>query len=81
MSGVGSSDRRLLQVIRVLSGHLFSDTKRIESLLPRLDVSSAEGLASRPSSKWEVLRTLRLVKQPLPLMVAGVGAILMVEGP
>lgn len=69
------------QVIRVLSGHLFSDTKRIEKLLPQLDVLSGEGLASRPRGKWEVLKTLGLVKQPLPLMVAGVGTILMHEGP
>ena len=69
------------QVIRVLSGHLFSDTKRIEQLLPELDVLSGEGLSSRPRGKWEVLRTLGLVKQPLPLMVAGVGAIRMQEGP
>ena len=69
------------QVIRVLSGHLFSDTKRIERLLPQLDVLSGEGLASRPRGKWEVLRTLGLVKQPLPLMVAGTGSILMQEGP
>lgn len=69
------------QVIRVLSGHLFRDTKRIEQLLPQLDVLSGDGLASRPRGKWEVLRTLGLVKQPLPLMVAGVGAITMQEGP
>jgi hypothetical protein len=69
------------QVIRVLSGHLFSDTKRIEKLLPQLDVLSGEGLASRPRGKWEVLKTLGLVKQPLPLMVAGVGTVLMQEGP
>lgn len=69
------------QVIRVLSGHLFSDTKRIEQLLPQLDVLSGEGLSSRPRGKWEVLRTLGLVKQPLPLMVAGVGAIKIQEGP
>lgn len=69
------------QVIRVLSGHLFSDTKRIEQLLPQLDALSGEGLASRPRSKWEVLKTLGLVKQPLPLMVAGAGTILMQEGP
>lgn len=69
------------QVIRVLSGHLFSDTKRIEQLLPELDVLSGEGLSSRPRGKREVLRTLGLVKQPLPLMVAGVGAIKMQEGP
>ncbi|MBB6600311.1 Wadjet anti-phage system protein JetD domain-containing protein [Luteimonas sp. MC1825] len=69
------------QVIRVLSGHLFSDTKRIEKLLPQLDVLSGEGLASRPRGKWEVLKTLGLVKQPLPLMVAGVGTILMQDGP
>lgn len=69
------------QVIRVLSGHLFSDTKRIEQLLPQLDVLSGEGLASRHRSKWEVLKTLGLVKQPMPLMVAGVGRIRMEEGP
>ncbi|WP_343132702.1 Wadjet anti-phage system protein JetD domain-containing protein [Luteimonas sp. YGD11-2] len=69
------------QVLRVLSGHLFSDTKRIEQLLPQLDVLSGEGLSSRSRGKWEVLRTLGLVKQPLPLMVAGVGAITMQEGP
>ena len=69
------------QVIRVLSGHLFRDTKRIEQLLPQLDVLSGEGLGTRPRGKWEVLRTLGLVKQPLPLMVAGVGAITMQEGP
>lgn len=69
------------QVIRVLSGHLFSDTKRIENLLPQLDVLSGDGLASRPRGKWEVLKTLGLVKQPLPLMVAGDGKILMDEGP
>lgn len=69
------------QVIRVLSGHLFSDTKRIEALLPQLDVLSADGLSSRPRDKWEVLRMLGLVKQPLPLMVAGTGTILMAEGP
>lgn len=69
------------QVIRVLSGHLFSDTKRIEQLLPQLDVLSGEGLASRPRGKWEVLKTLGLVKQPLPLLVAGVGTVLMREGP
>ena len=69
------------QVIRVLSGHLFSYTKRIEQLLPQLDVLSGEGLASRTRGKWEVLRTLGLVKQPLPLMVAGTGSIAMEEGP
>lgn len=69
------------QVIRVLSGRLFSDTKRIEQLLPQLDVLSGEGLSSRPRGKWEVLRTLGLVKQPLPLMVAGSGTIYMEEGP
>ena len=69
------------QVIRVLSGRLFSDTKRIEQLLPQLDVLSGEGLGSPPRSKWEVLRTLGLVKQPLPLMVAGAGTILMEQGP
>lgn len=69
------------QVIRVLSGHLFLDTKRIENLLPQLDVLSADGLSSRPREKWEVLRTLGLVKQPQPLMVAGAGTILMAEGP
>lgn len=69
------------QVIRVLSGRLFSDTKRIEQLLPQLDVLSGEGLASRPRGKWEVLKTLGLVKQPLPMMVAGAGTILMQEGP
>ena len=69
------------QVIRVLSGRLFSDTKRIEQLLPQLDVLSGEGPASRPRGKWEVLKTLGLVKQPLPLMVAGVGTILMQDGP
>lgn len=69
------------QVIRVLSGHLFSDTKRIEQLLPQLDVLSGDGLASRPRGKWEVLKTLGLVKQPLPMMVAGVGNIVMHEGP
>jgi hypothetical protein len=69
------------QVIRVLSGRLFSDTKRIEQLLPQLDVLSGEGLASRPRGKWEVLKTLGLVKQPLPMLVAGAGAILMQEGP
>ena len=69
------------QVIRVLSGRLFSDTKRIEQLLPQLDVLSGDGLASRPRGKWEVLKTLGLVKQPLPLMVAGAGTILMQEGP
>ncbi len=69
------------QVIRVLSGRLFSDTKRIEQLLPQLDVLSGEGLASRPRGKWEVLKTLGLVKQPLPLMVAGAGTILMQQGP
>lgn len=69
------------QVIRVLSGRLFSDTKRIEQLLPQLDVLSGGGLESRPRSKWEVLKTLGLVKQPLPLMVAGAGTILMQQGP
>ena len=69
------------QVVRVLSGRLFSDTKRIEQLLPQLDVLSGEGLASRPRGKWEVLKTLGLVKQPLPLMIAGAGTILMQEGP
>lgn len=69
------------QVIRVLSGHLFSDTKRIEKLLPQLDVLTGEGLAVRPRGKWEVLKTLGLVKQPMPLMVAGAGTILMQEGP
>lgn len=69
------------QVVRVLSGHLFSDTKRIEQLLSQLDVLSGEGLASRPRSKWEVLKTLGLVKQPLPLMVSGIGTILMLEEP
>lgn len=69
------------QVIRVVSGHLFSDTKRIEQLLPQLDVLSGEGLASRPRGKWEVLKTLGLVKQPLPMMVAGAGTIVMKDGP
>lgn len=69
------------QVIRVLSGRLFSDTKRIEKLLPQLDVLTGEGLSSRPRSKWEVLKTLGLVKQPMPLLVAGSGTILMREGP
>ncbi len=68
------------QVIRVLSGRLFSDTKRIEKLLPQLDVLTGEGLASQPRNKWEVLKTLGLVKQPMPLLVAGTGTIMMQEG-
>lgn len=69
------------QVIRVLSGRLFSDTKRIEQLLPQLDILTGETLSSAPRGKWEVLRTLGLVKQPLPLMLAGMGTILMKDGP
>lgn len=69
------------QLLRVVSGNLFGDTKRIEQLLPQLDVLTGEGVSTRPRGKWEILQSLGLVKQPMPFLVAGSGTVLMQSGP
>lgn len=69
------------QLLRVVSGNLFGDTKRIEQLLPQLDVLTGEGVSTRPRGKWDILQSLGLVKQPMPFLVAGSGTVLMQSGP
>ena len=61
------------QIVRVLSRHLFRDSKRIEALARHIDLLTAEQLGAPARQQEEVFGTLGLVKEPQPFLVAGTG--------
>ena len=63
------------QIIRVLSRHLFHDTKRIEALSRHLDLLTADQLSAPARQQEEVFSALGLVKEPQPFLVAGHGSL------
>jgi len=68
------------QIERVLSTALFRDSKRIEALNRHLDILTAETLSS-PAREWtEVFAELGLIKEPLPMLFAGAGSIVLDPG-
>lgn len=68
------------QVERVLSTALFRDSKRIEALSRHLDVLTAETLSSAAREWTEVFAELGLIKEPLPMLFAGAGSIVLAPG-
>jgi len=63
------------QIARVLSRHLFHDSKRIEALSRQIDLMSAEQLSSPARQQEEVFAALGLVKEAQPFLAAGTGAL------
>lgn len=63
------------QIVRVLSRHLFRDTKRIEALARHIDLLTAEQLGSPVRQQEEVFGALGLIKEPQPFLVAGIGSL------
>jgi len=63
------------QIVRVLSQQLFRNTKRIEKLRRHIDLLTAEHLNATARQHEEVFRTLGLLKEPQPLLVAGTGTL------
>lgn len=63
------------QIVRVLSQRLFRNTKRIEKLRRHIDLLTAEHLNAAARQHEEVFRTLGLLKEPQPLLVAGTGTL------
>lgn len=68
------------QIVRVLSARLFGDSKRIEKLVPHLDVLTGETLLSTARHWDEVLSPLGLVKEPQPFLIAGAGQLVLADG-
>lgn len=66
--------------IRRLSANLFSDSKRIESIGPALDVLTAESLDTPWRDFEDVFSGLGLVKHPQPVLIAGSGVIELEDG-
>jgi hypothetical protein len=67
--------------VRVLSAQLFTDSKYIEGLTAQLDVLSGNGISAIARKRREVLNALGLVKQPMPILIAGKGRIIFEDGP
>ncbi len=61
------------QIVRVLSRHLFRDSKRIEAIARHIDLLTGESLGSPARQPEEVFGALGLVKEPQPFLVAGTG--------
>lgn len=68
------------RILRKESVRLFGDSKRIEALTPWLDVLVNGELASSGLDKEQVWAALGLRKEPLPLLLAGVGTIELDDG-
>lgn len=65
------------QTVRVLSRHLFQDTKRIEALSRHIDLLTAEHLSAPARQQEEVFGALGLLKEPQPFLAAGAGALIL----
>ena len=65
------------QTVRVLSRHLFQDTKRIEALSRHIDLLTAEHLSAAARQQEEVFGALGLLKEPQPFLVAGTGTLIL----
>jgi len=63
------------QIVRVLSRHLFQDTKRIEALARHIDLLTAEHLSAPARQQEEVFGALGLLKEPQPFLAAGTGTL------
>lgn len=57
--------------IRRMSASLFFDSKRIEAIVPALDVLTSESIESPRRDVEEVLSPLGLVKLPYPILIGG----------
>lgn len=66
--------------IRRLSAALFSDSKRIEALGKALDALTIDSLDVPGRDIEDVLSALGLVKHPMPILIAGQGAVELVDG-
>lgn len=66
--------------VRRLSGQLFCDTKRIESIYAALDVLTAETMEPPWRETEDVLNGLGLVKMPMPILMAGNGIVELADG-
>lgn len=63
------------QIVRVLSRHLFQDTKRIEALSRHIDLLTAENLSAPARRQEEVFGVLGLLKEPQPFLAGGTGTL------
>lgn len=61
--------------VRVASRQLFRDSKRIEALVPHLDVLTSEVWPAPANHREDVLSGIGLRAAPLPFHMAGVGAV------
>lgn len=57
--------------IRRMSARLGFDTKRLEAIIPALDLLTTVDISALPREKEEIFSELGLVKHPSPVMVAG----------
>lgn len=65
------------QIVRVVSRHLFQNTKRIEALSRHIDLLTAESLSAPARQQEEVFGALGLLKEPQPFLVAGTGMLIL----
>ena len=68
------------RILRKESVRLFGDSKRIEALTPWLDVLVNGELASSGLDREQVWAALGLRKEPLPLLLAGIGTLELDDG-
>lgn len=61
--------------VRVVSRHMFRDSKRIEALVPHLDVLTSELWPAPVNHREDVLSGIGLRKSPLSFHMAGVGSV------
>lgn len=66
--------------IRRLSAVLFSDSKRIEVIGKALDALTIDSLDVPGRDLEDILSALGLVKHPMPVLIAGQGAVELVDG-
>lgn len=74
------ADARTDRVLRKQSALLFGDSKRLEALTPWLDTLISGELEPSGMEKEQVWAALGLRKDPLPLLLAGSGAIELDDG-
>jgi hypothetical protein len=68
------------RILRKESARLFGDSKRIEALTPWLDILANGELAPSGLEREQVWGALGLRKEPLPLLLAGVGTVELDDG-
>ncbi|MFA7521758.1 MAG: DUF2399 domain-containing protein [Halothiobacillaceae bacterium] len=66
--------------VRRLGARVFADSKRIEALVPVLDVLTRENDDPARREPEEILRKIGLVKHRQPLLIAGGGGLLLQDG-